>query len=309
MSGGNEDVNGVALMAWFGAYLHHRTEVPYRDDVRSRYLRVTQVIPRGRSLTIVTRSGTFGEGGATYHVETNEETHVRSELEATTSETRTTVWAPPAATNYVAAYEIKRGALHGAILLDDFRAWMRQRHENFFFVSETVMERDAWAESGDLTEVSVVRHNRPLNLSHGVDADRRAETVLGRVVYTALPPKGQRHWGERVWETLRNGQVEAGTFVGIRRDDEDDTRGPDESVFVTVERDGRSKKFELGTDGVPSVRLLLTEDHQSALGLDAFHAAADERVRNFYEDIDQGWAPEWIQSDAASEWVAFRHSS
>jgi hypothetical protein len=305
-SGGNDDVNGAPLMGWLGAFLNLRQSAPLRDDTRSRYLRVSEVFPRGRSVTVVTRSGAFGEPGSTYHVETNEETHVRSELEAATSETRTVFWAPPGAPWFVAAYEMKRTALHGGVLLDDFLRWMRRENENFFFPTETVMEQDAWAASGNLTAVSVVRHDRPLNLSQGIDRNRSLETVLGRVVYTALPPRGQRTWPTRVWDSLRNGQVEAGTFVGIRHDDETSTASPDESVFVTVERDGRHKKFELGTDGVPSVRLVLTEDHQPALELNELHDQVDERVRAFYQDTDLGWSSAWLRSEAADRWVERR---
>lgn len=165
------------------------------------------------------------------------------------------------------------------------------------------MERDAWAASGNLTEVSVVRHDRPLELSRGLDDDRIEETVLGRVVYTALPPKGRRSWPARVWTGLQNGQIEAATFVGVRRDDPLSTASPDDSVYVTVERDGRQKKFELGTDGVPSIRQVLTEDGQEQLSIDAFHHAVDGCVRAFYESTDYGWSGKWLTTEEATRWV------
>lgn len=305
--GGNDDVDGLPLMMHLGAYLHDRMSDPIRDDSKSRYLRVTEVHPRGRSITVVTKSGHYGEAGVTFHIETHEQTHSKSALEAATLETRTTFWAPPGAIDLVVAFEMKRGASHGGFLLDDFRRWMREHHDHFFFPSETVMEKEAWAASGELTEVSVVRHDRPLELSRGIDPDRTDERVLGRMVYTALPPKGQGAWPTRVWTGLRNGQIDAAAFLGLRRNDEASHTSPDESVYVTVRRDNRQKRFELGTDGVPSIREVLTDDGQDALDLRAYHAAVDSAVRAFYEDTDRGWSDAWVTASDADDWVAHRH--
>lgn len=306
-AGGIDDVDGVHVMARLAAYLHDRIADPIKDDSKNRYLRVKEIIPRGRSLTVITESGYFGEAGVTYDVVTHAETHVKGESEAATTETRTTFWCPPGTAYVVVALELRPGTLHGGILLDGFRRKMIDEHENLFFPSTTVMEKNAWAESGNLTEVSVVMQARPIDLSVGIDGEREApDTVLGRRVYTALPPKGSSTWPNRVWEGLREGKIKAASFVGVRTTDEESAENPDESVYVTVSRDGRTKKFELGSDGIPSVRLALTDDSQPALGIDAFHAVVDSNVRDFYKDVDLAWNPKWIEDDAADEWVAYR---
>lgn len=307
LTGGIDDVGGVHLMARLGAYLHERSGDPVKDDARNRYLRVKQVIPRGRSITVVTESGYYGEVGVTYNVETHAETHTKGEDEAATTETRTTFWCPPGTSHVVVALELRPGSLHGGILLDGFRRKMIDEHENLFFPSTTVMEKDAWAASGELTEVSVVMQARPIDLSTGIDKKRQApDTVLGRRVYTALPPKGSSTWPNRVWEGLRAGKIRASSFVGVRTTDEASAENPDESVYVTVQRDGRSKKFELGSDGIPSIRLSLTDDGEPALSNDAFHAVVDANVRDFYKDMDLAWNAKWVEADAADEWVAYR---
>lgn len=185
---------------------------------------------------------------------------------------------------------------------------MIDEHQNFYWPSKTLLEKDAWAASGELTAVSVVLEKRPINISTGIDPDREApDTVVGRRVYTALPPKGTKAWPERMWSGLRNGKIDAAAVVGLQMTDENSPENPDESVYVTVERDGRSKKFELGTDGIPSVRLSLTEDHEPALGLDDFHREVDANVRDFYKDVGFSWNNKWATASTAQEWLKYRN--
>lgn len=303
--GGNEDVDGQHLMAHFGAFLHHTATHPITDSSKNRYLQVKDVIPRGRAVTVVTVSGVYGEAGSTFNVETHEKTYDKTEVEAPTTESRLTVWAPPGATHLAVAIEYKPGGVHGGALLSAFRSEMLDRHEDFWFPYETVLEKTAWAESGQLAEVSVIQHTQPLDYSTDVDTERQNEVVRGSVVHTAIPPKGVRYWPQAVWDRLRNHQIEAATFIGLRRAD-DDAESPDEDVYVTVVRDGRQKRFALGTDGVPSVRVVLSEDGEPPLDLDEYHQEVDSNVRGFYEDLSLGWNTSFIRSDAAEAWIDYR---
>lgn len=301
--GGNENVDGHHLMSHFGAFLSHARSNPIVDSARSRYLQVKDVVPRGYSITVITESGLFGEPGSTYNVKTHEKTHEKSEDEAPTTESRLTVWAPPGATRLAIALEYKSGSVSGGGLVTSFREVMSERHPEFWFPYETVLEQSAWSASGQLLEVSVVQHTQPLNYSTGLDPDRTDEFVRGSVIHTAVPPRGTRYWPQEIWDRLRNRQIEAASFIGLRRG-EGDLQDPDEDVYVTVERDGRQKKFALGTDGVPSVRALLTDHGQPPLDIPSFHREVDEQVKTFYKGLQKSWDPNWVNSEAAQQWVA-----
>ena len=303
-AGGIEDVGGAHLFAHLGAFAASIAQTGIRDDSKGRYLRIEEVIPRGRSMTIVTRSGYYGEAGLTYDTTTGKITHKNKKDEALTLVTRTSFYAPPGAKLCVAALEYKPGALHGGVLIDAFRRSMLDQYENFFFPIETVQEKDAWSASGRLKEVSVVQHQRSLSLADSTDPNRTNEVVIGEVVHSALPPKGTHSWPAKVWDALRNRQVDAATFIGLRSTN--DGADPDESVFVTIERDGQQKKFELGSDGKPSIREVLTQDGEEPLDIKDFHQSVDNIVRGFYKDLDFGWKATWLQGEAAKKWEAFR---
>jgi hypothetical protein len=251
-------------------------------------------------------SGVFGEVGTTYNIQTHQPTHERTAVESSTTETRMLIWSPPGTTHIVSAIELKQGALHGGVLIEAFREEMLRRFENFFFPTETVMEQAAWAVSGNLTEVAVVQHQQHLDISVDTDSDRSSEYIRGSVIHTAVPPKGMNAWPQQVWEKIRNRQLSAAAFVGLRRYDEESSDGPEEQVFVTVERDGRQKKFALGTDGVPSVRLVLTEDGHPALSPKKFMQAGDLAAKDFYADLDLGWKSSWTRGATAQGWLAHR---
>ena len=64
-------------------------------------------------------------------------------------------------------------------------------------------------------------------------------------------------------------------------------------VFVTLIRDGRTKKFELGTEGAPSIREVLNDSTEETLDTQALVARCTDRVSDLCDRKGATWDAAW----------------
>lgn len=66
-------------------------------------------------------------------------------------------------------------------------------------------------------------------------------------------------------------------------------------MYVTLERDGRQKKFLLGSDGAPRMREVLNEGDEAALDAAAFIGRCTEKVSDLADRTGGTWDTKWSQ--------------
>ncbi|WP_422762283.1 hypothetical protein [Mycetocola saprophilus] len=305
--GSLENVGGQPLHVHVEQFVNSLDASTVTDEKNKRYFKVESVQRYGRAVSVIGEAGYYGEAGNTYDVKTGIRVHARKDDEASTARTRTTLFVPPFADVAVFAIESRRGIPNGNLFIDAFLQEMRSRYETLFFPTETVLEQDAWSAAGNLKAIQVVRRSQPMNYSSGIDTDRSNELVVGDLIFGAEPPKGMRYWPKHVWDRIRGGQLDAAVFLRART--EEQNADPDENVLVTIERDNRQKTFELGSDGKPSVREVLTTSGQNLLSDDEFLERASDAARGIYADMDKDWNSSWLDSKWPEAWVQFKWRS
>lgn len=303
-AGSLENIDGIPLHVHVRQYVETLHGATIIDQKNKRYFKVEDLKRDGRAVTVLGEAGYFGEEGNTYRVADGELTHTKSDEEAATARVRTTIFVPPHADFAIAAIESRRGVPNGNLFIDRFLRDMRQRFDTMFFPIDTVLEKDAWSAAGNLKAIQVVKPKYQMNLSSGIDQGRDREQVEGNLTLTGMPPKGMKYWPKSIWDKIRNQELDAAVFLRAR--EEGEHADPDENVLVTIERDDRQKTFELGSDGKPSVREVLTTSGQALLDDDQFFKRAGDSVRGLYLDMDKAWEQSWFGGPWPDAWVAYR---
>ena len=72
-------------------------------------------------------------------------------------------------------------------------------------------------------------------------------------------------------------------------------------MWVTMEHDGRTKKFELGTEGAPAIREVLNETTEPTLETSELVVKCTERVTNLCERRGAAWKPSWSRPARPSQ--------
>lgn len=282
-----DDIDGFSLLEHFYAYakeLERGTGI--RDEVKGRYLRITSVEARGHCVLIETESGSFGESANTYDTLNGEIVRKNKSHEAFARTTRSALYMVPKSPFAVYVKEHKFGAQTGWMVMEQFRHALIAEIPGFYLPVETVQEDVSWKESADLEEVRVVMHHTPLDLSTGIDGGRKSETVAGRLAYSALPPRGVRYFSKKVLRGIFSGTLDPVSFVGLRPTylgGPDGGGDPDKSVLVKLSRDGQTKTFELGKEGTPMVREMLSDHGEPALTSEEFFKKSMDMTADLYD--------------------------
>ena len=146
-------------------------------------------------------------------------------------------------------------------------------------VATTVNEGEAWAEAAELTEVEVRVEGKNADIADGLSVK------VGKVSHIARPEKRHRFPG-KLLESLHDEQA-------LRRVVSVPDLPDDRQVFVTLVRDGRTKKFELGTEGAPAIREVLNDSGEDTLDTAALVATCAEKVSDLCDRKGGVWDVAW----------------
>ena len=146
-------------------------------------------------------------------------------------------------------------------------------------VMTAVTESEVWAEAAELTEVEVRVEGKSVDVADG------PHVKVGKVSHIARPQRGKR-FSKKLLTSLKNEKT-------LKRIVSVEDLPEDHRVWVTMEHDGRTKKFELGTEGAPAIRELLNEATEPALETSELVAKCTERVRDLCERRGAAWETSW----------------
>lgn len=274
------DLGGQDFLDIFQTWAEKATENPHADEKNQRWLRI-QTVERvaPRLLLLQVSIGTFGERGELVNIETQEVDAELSERQAATGVCRLLLAVPPiCAPAFLLAEESFRGASGGAVMkffLRDFR----ETNQVATLEHTMAVESEAWSEHARLKEVEVQVKARPADVSDD------AVLEVGTLSHIAKPEK--RKWFSRSLLSKLNDKKQLVALVGVK------DLGEDHEVYVTMQRDGRQKKFILGDDSAPRIREVLNEAAEDPVSDEKFLEVGIGKVRDLLARLNEEWHDEW----------------
>lgn len=276
------DLNGKDLLDIFETWakglktadLHNKDRKTWVSiDGLSRYA--------ARILLLDLRVGTYGEAGDLVDVDTGMQVGNIRDNQAPTGTNRALLFVPEAGEHaYFLAEESSRGYAGGRIR-ELFRSHFSQYMDKIKMEMSAVIESETWANAAHLTEVEVRVEGKSVDVANGPNVK------VGKVSYVARPER--RHWFPG--NLLKKLTDEETLKRVIAVNDLPDKR----KVLVTMERDGRTKKFELGAGGAPAIRELLNDSSEPTLETDELVERCTERVMGLCERHGALWDSAWSQ--------------
>lgn len=285
------DIDGSDLLHLFHGWVASIPPDDLVDHQRGRYMKITHVTPRGRSVLVEIESGYFGTAGQTFDVATHTVSHSRSAGESATVMTRLLFTVAPDAEVGIFTSEREGNSGAGPELVKRFRLDLISHYPTFAFDIETVIESSAWAQGADLLAVTAVAYAVPVDLAKGVIAQ---PNLLGQLEQRLEPLKGQKVLPQALLTALQNRTIAASDFMGFA-----DGQAIDDT-FVTVRRDGREKTYALDKQRVPSVRVVISSDGEPPLTNQPFIAECQNEVRDYYLGMGFSWDDSW----RSGKWTA-----
>ena len=225
------------------------------------------------------RVGAYGEAGDVVDTITGQPVGKIEDNQAPTGENRALLLVPEVGESaYFLAEESARGSAGGHILRL-FKKHFSAYTSEITMVTSSVTEGETWAEAAELTEVEVRVEGRSADLADG------PRVQVGKVSHIARPEKKHRFPGGLL-KSLNDEQT-------LRRIISVPDLEEDHEVFVTLIREGRTKKFQLGTEGAPSIREVLNDSTEEILDTATLVARCTERVSDLCARKGATWNAAW----------------
>ena len=232
-----------------------------------------------RVVLLVLTVGAYGEAGELVDIDTAKSVGSIEENHAPTGTNRALLFIPERGERaYFFSEESSRGHAGGRIR-ELFRLYFRETMTTVTMETRPVFESEVWATAAELTEVEVRAEGRSVDIADGITV------TPGKVSHIVRPQRGKRF----PLSLLKRLEDER-TLKRVIAVDELPT---DRTVWVTLERDRRRKKFQLGADGTPPIRELLNESSEPPLETDDFVKRCVDRVSGLCERYGESWDDSW----------------
>ena len=234
-----------------------------------------------RVLLLDLRVGTYGEAGDLVDVDTGNPVGNIADNQAPTGSNRALLYVPETGERaYFLSEESSRGRAGGRIR-DLFRSHFSRYTDKVTMVMTPVTEAELWAEAAKLTEVEVRVEGKSIDVADG------PHVQVGKLSYIARPER-KKWFSSKLLKHLEDEKT-------LKRIVAVEDLPEDRRVWVTMEHDGRTKKFELGTEGAPAIREVLNEAKDSALETPELVARCTDRVMGLCERRGAAWDASWSQ--------------
>lgn len=274
------DLNDEDLLDIFHDWVVRLAPADTHNKDRQTWVSVasaTRCAPRVELVDL--RVGAYGEAGELVDIDTGAPVGKIEDNQAPTGENRALLFVPETGESaFFLAEESTRGSAGGHILRL-FRTHFSHYTSEITMVTSTVTEGEAWAEAAELTEVEVRVEGKSADLADG------PRVQVGRVSHIARPEKKHRFPGGLL-KSLKDEQT-------LRRIVSVPDLEEDHEVFVTLIRDGRTKKFQLGTEGAPSIREVLNDSTEETLDTATLVARCTDRVSDLCDRKGDTWDAAW----------------
>lgn len=276
----NFDGKGADLLSLLRGFIHGLDADLLVDDATERYVRVTELEPKGRTLLCAVEAGYYGTDGKVTNVKTHLVEHEHSAESATTRTIRFLVVAPKGALGMLVFIERVGGVGAGNRVLSLFHSALRHKYadQKLTFKVETMVETDAWMQKAELERVSgtVTAYDYS-----GDIADSGEVKVIGKLSVDLEPTGNQQYLPKRVWTGLKAKNLDAAKVLGLNEDLEVD------ELQVKVAADGKSKTFAIDKEKQPSLSYLFAQ--RGVPDVDTFAAFCADHAKDLLPSVGAEW--------------------
>lgn len=290
------DIDGADMLHLFHGLVSHLDPDELVKRSKGRYTKIETVKPSGRTVLVRTESGTFGEAGQTIDVNTHATAHHRTSDQSATTMTRTLFVVPPNAKMGVFVVERQGGATGGSELIDLFKHALLAKYPDHFFPDETVTESDAWSAAAGLKSITAVTYGAPLNIADGTTA---IPVNAGVIRQTLEPPAGVDFLPRALWNAVRNKRIATSAFLAFEGQDVDET-------IVELSKGGQTKRYVLGKERQPAVRVVVSDDGVPALTDTVLSREAAKEAKEYFDGMGFTWNNQWLTGQWSAADLAVR---
>ena len=251
-----------------------------QNEKRQTWVSVAKVVRYApRVIMLDLRVGAYGEPGDLVDVSTGDPVGQIEDHQAPTGENRAMLFVPERGERaHFLSEESSRGSAGGHILRL-FKKHFSQYTDQITMVTAPVTEGEAWREAAKLSEVEVRVTGKSADVADGLTVK------VGRVSHVARP-ETRGFFPGKLLKELHHASVAAEVVAVDELPEEHD-------VFVTMVRDGRTKKFQLGSEGAPAIREVLNDSNEEALDVDKLVETCTDKVRDLLARTDGEWDAAW----------------
>ena len=276
------DLDGEDLLDIFQTWVVDLSSAETHNEDRQTWVSVAHTSRYApRVLLLELHVGTYGEAGDLVDVDTGNPVGNIADNQAPTGSNRALLYVPETGERaYFLSEESSRGRAGGRIR-DLFRSHFSRYTDKVTMVMTPVTEAELWAEAAKLTEVEVRVEGKSIDVADG------PHVQVGKLSYIARPERKKR-FPSKLLKHLKDEKT-------LKRIVAVEDLPEDRRVWVTMEHDGRTKKFELGTEGAPAIREVLNEAKDSALETPELVARCTDRVMGLCERRGAAWDASWSQ--------------
>lgn len=274
------DLNGEDLLDIFETWARGLDISQTHHQERQTWVSIAEITRyAARVILLDLRVGAYGEPGEVVDTSTgNSVGHIQGH-QAPTGQNRALLFVPERGERaYFLSEESSRGSAGGR-LLRLFKAHFSQYTSQITMNTSAVSENEAWQEAAELTEVEVRVTGKSADIADGLNVK------VGKISHIAKPEKKQ-HFPSKLLGALHRTEI-AAEVVAV------DDLPEEHDVFVTMTRDGRTKKFQLGTEGTPKIRQLLNDSGEDPLSTAELVDICAEKVSDLAGRVGGEWDSAW----------------
>lgn len=278
------NLDGEDLLNIFHAWATELDVDTTHDKQRQNWVSVAKIERYAHRVELLDlRVGSYGEPGELVNITNGEAEGEIGNDQAPTGANRALLFVPDRGS---VAYFLAEGSTRGSAgghILRLFKSYFSSYTNQITMVAETVTESEAWSAGAKLMEIEVRLKDHTTDIADGPKIE------VGTLSYVAKPKRRAFFPGSLLPQLHRGEVLQRVVAIPELRDDKD--------VYVTMERDGRRKKFVLGTEGAPTVREVLNEANQPALSDADLVERCTDKVLDLCGRNAETWDIAWSQPD------------
>lgn len=300
-----DNIEGEDLKAIFDAMNQKIETTPLNDKSKKVTVRVTERLGTGPARLVQYSRGVYGDKGQLYDEATGEASHKLSESESLPMALRCALIVPPGEP-FALLFTEHDGASSLAttitdLLLTEFYALGLETQvpgpkkkgpmvdKKVLLHEATYQEPDLWREGANLVEFRVLRKSHQDDFQVGSSSRRLDVQMVESELY--LPSLGNSKFAEWFKKALFDAKLDAATFLQVVDPESVD------GVEVVLEKDGKSRRFRLGTERAPAYRQVLTAAGMAACTHSQFMTIVKDETERFFERNSRRLRDDWLDLD------------
>lgn len=285
-----DDFSPFGLLTLFNEYVSSVDPNKLIDFAKKRYTLVTNVYAQGCAVFVDVEFGHYGSVGKTFNITDHSVEHERTDDHSATILTRLAFVVAPKSKTGIFFIEREGISGGGARVVERFKDALIADFGDFHhFPTETVVEAAAWRQDAELSQIKTTARKWRSNIGGGAGSITTKTVPLGTLRQELVPDSGVKYFPRWLRDAVMDRSLKMTEYLGF--DDEDDVE-----VVVTLEKGEQTKKFVVGKEKTPSVRVLLSEEGQPSLDDAAFRYKVFREAETYYTANGFAWDTSWEQT-------------